>query len=247
MSHLMHMQAALGTLSPMPAEPTDYKAETVRTWVRDLAARKNTTPSGLALESNVSQPSISRFLRGDTDMLSPMNLARLAAVATQPVPPAIQEIIDRVGAVGRERLVNNLTPVFGEIPVWGTHPCVPEGEFRLNPVSLHHLARPPGMVASNKVVAFFAPDDTMAPRWFAGEPVFVDLARPGSYGDTVLIKLAALPDSPNESETALFRRYVARRDGHLIAGTFSDEEPVRIPLTRLLEVRRALTWSDLLG
>jgi hypothetical protein len=141
--------------------------------------------------------------------------------------------------------VSQLFDVFGTIDVWGVHPLQPEGEFRLNAATpLQRLRRPPEIQASNKLIAFYAPDDTMAPRWNAGEPVFVDLGRPGSIGDAVLVRLAAPEDHPDDTETHLFRRYEGRRDGSLLTSAYQLDGIQKVPLSRLLEVRRVLSWRE---
>ncbi len=135
-----------------------------------------------------------------------------------------------------------------KIPVWGTHPLRRDGEFRMNAIPVYFLEHSAITAKSLKLAAFYAPDETMAPRLHAGEPVLFDRARSARSGDDALICLKAESTSPNEEETYLFRRVDKRSDGMLYLSALDERtKPVQIPLDRVKDVQRVLTWSDLLG
>jgi transcriptional regulator with XRE-family HTH domain len=239
----MHMRPPESIMREM-ADADELKQTTLR-WVREILEHTGYTPSALARESEASQSSLSRFLNGDAETLSNQTLAKIARVSPVAIPRQIQAILDRHPGLRIERSVNTSLTEGENVPVYGVIPVARDGEFALNPVALTFFRRAAGARTSRKLIAFYAPDETMAPRWQPGEPIFVDLARPGAQGEYVLIKLAALEDQPNETETYLFRRYDGRRSGLLNAGALDGTSDACIPISRVLEVRRALTWSDM--
>jgi hypothetical protein len=131
------------------------------------------------------------------------------------------------------------------IPVWGVVPCRSGGEFRLNPHPLTELRRPETNAIGRDTVAFYAPDETMAPRWEMGEPVLLDLSRPGSAGRPVVLTLTPT-DGPNNTEVMLFRRYIGRRNGLVHLERLDGEPQEPIPILRLLEIRHVFDWKELL-
>jgi transcriptional regulator with XRE-family HTH domain len=245
MVHMMHMRVAPCMLRRI-MKPFDESLPAItRTWVNEIAQQRGLTISALARESGAGQPTISKFMAGKTDMISATTLSRLAELAEGPLPPLIKQAIAKRPKLSQLREVTHFAKPYGSIDVWGVHPVTPNGEFRLNSDNpLQIFARPLDIQASSKLIAFYAPDDTMAPRWTAGEPVFVDLGRPGAPGDNVLIRLSAATDSPDDTETHLFRRYDGRRDGAVLTTGYGLDEQQRTPLSRLLEVRRVLTWRE---
>jgi hypothetical protein len=59
--------------------------------------------------------------------------------------------------------------------------------------------------------------------------------------------MLATPDAPNETETGFVRRLEGRSGGKLHLSTLSQELPViSLPIERVADVRRALTWNDIL-
>jgi hypothetical protein len=161
----------------------------------------------------------------------------------------IQKKLDRSPRTRREQVMNMLGDgTEDKIPIWGVHPVQRDGEFRLNAVPVNFLER--GAVANKslKLAAFFAPDETMAPRWHAGEPVVFDRAKPASIGDYAVIKMHPDTAHANDEETYLFRKIGRRSDGQLHLSALDDQiGETTVPIGRILEVRHVLNWTDLLG
>ena len=249
-----HAQAMprVGDLTANAAAHAGAQDDPVRGWVRGLMQALNTDPTGLARLADINQSILSRFMNGRTAELGPSTLHALARVATIPTPGAVQATLDRPQHRRRTRDAA-LTPsgtmpagVAQELPVWGVHPWEPDGEFYLNPVPVQVLQRPATMAGSRRMACFYAPDETMAPRWQMGEPVVVDLMRPPTQGAVALVKLAN-ERQPNGDETFLLRRYDGR-DGDCVLLSQLTDAPgaLRLRMTRILEMRRVLGWSEFL-
>ncbi len=228
-------------------EPDSELAEAVRRWVDDLAQREGVTITKIAKRSGVPQSSLSRIKNGEVKNPTPGTVARLAATYPTGIPPAIRAFLEQHDMPSGGFLPSPIVaPAHEAIPVWGVHPIARTAEFHLNAHAVATLRRPPGLLATRHLIAFYAPDDTMSPRWHAGEPVVVDLTRPAAIGQYALVRLSH-PSDQNGDEVYVFRRLLRRGDGHLWVTTDDrDAPPEGIPLQRVLEPRRVLDWADLL-
>jgi phage repressor protein C with HTH and peptisase S24 domain len=213
-------------------------------WINKTVERGYPHITALSEAAGVPQSSLSRLLQRPEYVLSASSLRKIAQVSEAPIPQVVKNLLDRTPGKVQER-PKNMPGYKQGIPLWGCHLVSRDGEFRLNPVSLQSMQRPIGMAASDKVVAFYAPDDSMSPRWDAGEIVLIDLMRSAKPGDYALVTLLATQESPNETETAYLRRLEGRNGGRLHLSALSpDLPPLSFPIERVAEVRRALTWND---
>jgi len=68
-----------------------------------------------------------------------------------------------------------------------------------------HIARPPALAGVSDAYAVYMVGDSMEPRYFAGDLLYVDPSRPLTKGCMILLTL--------HDETALVRRLVRRNEG----------------------------------
>ena len=217
-----------------------------RTWIRRTLLALEIDATTLARRSNVAQSSISRFLSGATEALQTRTLSAIAQVSPVAPPETVRKIVDRAPPSAHGSRVSFVSSDHGGLPLWGVHPVEEEGEFRLNPIPLQTLNRPPGS-ASHKMAAWYAHDDTMSPRWRQGDLVMVDLARPAVEGGFALVRLTP-NDGPDRDETFLFRQYLGRGKGYIrLRGCGLEDADASVPLKRVLQTHHILDWRDLVG
>lgn len=231
----------------MQSEIVDEEVELLRQWIGALVAHERTTASTLARARGVNPSTITRFLNGETKMLSVAALQKLAAASPVAVPNLLQKKIDLSAPTKRGHELSIFQPISEDgIPIWTALPLSRDHEFYLNTAGAEIVERPLFAKKKFKIAIFYAPDDTMAPRWRAGEPVVFDLAKPASEGDIAIIKLTN-PGDKNGHDTHLFRKLGRRRNGNLEFFKLSTpDEPEHTPLERVLEVRHVLTWEDMI-
>lgn len=229
----------------MTSAPRPPIGPVVAAWAQEIVAHENITTTELARRANISQPTMSRLVNGETPNPSLETLRALADISPIAVPAAIKSLLDRRTDTRQEREVN-ASPAIDGIPIWGVHPLHRDGVLKMNQMPLSFLRRPSTLPPLRRLAAFYAPDETMAPRWQMGEPVIIDLLRPGNFGQYCLLEFS--PENPNDTEEFYFRRYDRRSDGMCWLSTACGEPgELKIPVARLLGVKRILDWSDLLG
>ena len=237
-------------MRPVEAQTSedDRFPDEARGWIDAIVKHTRSSISAVAADNGLDPATLQRFMKGETRMLRFHSLQKLASRSPIPLPPSVQRLLDTSPSGRREQDVNvHANFSYDSIPIWGVIPFERDGEFKLNPIPVSEISRSVFPSKSLKLAAFYAPDDTMSPRWRAGEPVLFDLSRPAARGDFALIRLSAQRD-PNDTETYLFRLLGSRSGDNLELFTLEDEhKPVMIPRTRVQIVHHVLTWSELIG
>lgn len=242
----VHMQLRPGIVPRMSDTTSPPIGDVIRSWVQQILAHERMDATAFARRISISQATLSRLLSGNTDTPMPRTLRALAQHSPIAVPAPIQKLLDSAPAPAGEQGVNIGLSPSTDIPIWGVHPLPASDEFHMNPTPVNTLRRPPAMLMARRIIAFYAPDETMAPRWNMGEPVLVDLHRPATIGAYCLARLTPTHD-PNADEVYLFRRYDGRRAGKVFFSTAAGSlGETGVAIKRILDVRRVLDWTDLL-
>lgn len=126
------------------------------------------------------------------------------------------------------------------IPVFGVPKGVRQGTFFLNREPLTKLLPPRVLMFWPGAFAFYAPDDTMAPRWKAGEVVLVQPDRPPRDGDHVIAESGSINGQP----TWVFRQLV-RREGDVAVLRAYNHDLVPEPARVRGMLQRVVDWPEL--
>ena len=127
-----------------------------------------------------------------------------------------------------------------DIPVAGTAAGSSEGSFQFTDSTIEHLRRPPTLMGK-AVYALYIENDSMAPRYFPGEVVFVDQNRPPRPGDYVIVQTKA---SETEDARALCKRLVRRTERALILQQHNPESEIEIDTSHVLCIHRVIPWEE---
>jgi phage repressor protein C with HTH and peptisase S24 domain len=105
------------------------------------------------------------------------------------------------------------------IPLYGHAVGGVFGEFILNGNKLDDILAPPGLSPARGAYAVTCAGDSMEPRYFDGETVFVDPTKRVSRGDFVVAQIA----NPNEGmpPLAFIKRFVRHNDNELVLEQFN--------------------------
>ena len=129
--------------------------------------------------------------------------------------------------------------------------------FYFNGETVGFLRRPPGLFGAPNAFALYVIGDSMAPRYEAGDLIYLDPNRPVRDGDYVVIEL----HSPNESNNlepgsggepknagpCYVKRLLRRRAETLVASQFNPAGELTFHNKNIRSIYRILTTSELLG
>lgn len=132
-----------------------------------------------------------------------------------------------------------------DVPVYGVAVGGTDGDFSLNGDVVDRVRRPPGLADNRTAFAVYVRGDSMEPRHYQGDLLYVDPLRPARSGDDVLVELK--PARPGEPGPAYIKQLVSQTPLRLVLRQFQPAKEITIPGERVLRVSKILSLSDLLG
>lgn len=156
-------------------------------WILDALARDPAkTRTGLAKALNIDKSGVSRLLKGERRLKyeEAQRAAHYLGVAPGGAAADIGGMAEEAAGYAAEAgagAISDSAPLFraetGENGLW-----------RLDKSALIERRAPlPHFAGAKEIFGFYAPDNAMAPRYHAGEVVWVNPARPASTGKDALL------------------------------------------------------------
>lgn len=120
------------------------------------------------------------------------------------------------------------------IPLYGHAVGGIDGEFILNGNKLDDILAPPGLSPARGAYAVTCAGESMEPRYFDGETVFVDPTKRVRRGDFVVAQIR----NPEEDRPPLayIKRFVRHNDNELILEQFNPAKQLSFPHTDVVSV-----------
>src|SRR6266850_6821557 len=143
----------------------------------------------------------------------------------------------------RDALVEPPTPPrpVAWIPVYGQAVGGKDGEFVLKGNQVSEVLAPPNLLHVPDAYAVYVVGDSMEPRYFAGETVFVNPRLPVRRGDFVVAQIAAEEGEPPH---AYIKRFMAREARSLKLEQFNPRKALEFPMSRVVSVHRIIMGGD---
>ena len=127
------------------------------------------------------------------------------------------------------------------IPAYGQAVGGKDGEFILNGNRIADVLAPPSLQGVPDAYAVYVVGDSMEPRYFAGEAVFVNPRLPVRRGDFVVAQIAVEEGEPPH---AYIKRFVAREARSLKLEQFNPKKTLEFPMSRVISVHRIIMGGD---
>ncbi len=127
------------------------------------------------------------------------------------------------------------------IPAYGQAVGGKDGEFILNGNRIVDVLAPPSLAGVPDAYAVYVVGDSMEPRYFAGEAVFVNPRLPVRRGDFVVAQIAVEDGEPPH---AYIKRFVARDARILRLEQFNPKKTLAFPVGRVMSVHRIIMGGD---
>ena len=127
------------------------------------------------------------------------------------------------------------------IPAYGQAVGGRDGEFILNGNRIVDVLAPPSLQGVPDAYAVYVVGDSMEPRYFAGEAVFVNPRLPVRRGDFVVAQIAVEAGEPPH---AYVKRFVARDARTLRLEQFNPKKTLAFPVGRVISVHRIIMGGD---
>lgn len=207
--------------------PMDNSPESIAERMRKLRDRSGLTMAEMASIMGYAQASsIQRYF--DADKLKPGYLKRdfvakveKALLGKGSPPIGRPEIWELAGPEFNFAMPHEPNAIIGSriitsgnmIPVYGSAVAGVDGEFALNGTFLYEVMAPPSLSPVAGAYAVQVSGDSMEPRYFDGEVVFVDPTRRMKRGDFVVAQVIM---EETGTRLAYIKRFVRHNDQELV-------------------------------
>jgi len=127
------------------------------------------------------------------------------------------------------------------IPVYGHAVGGKDGEFILNGNQVTEVLAPASLSSVSGAYAVYVVGDSMEPRYFAGETVFVNPRLPISRGAFVVAQIASGEDNVPH---AYVKRFVSQDSRRLRLEQFNPKKTLEFPASKVVSVHRIILSGE---
>jgi phage repressor protein C with HTH and peptisase S24 domain len=117
-----------------------------------------------------------------------------------------------------------------DLPVMGAVKGGAEGFYFNEGEAKEYVIRPPGLAGVSNAFALYVDGESMEPRYYAGEMLYVNPNRPVTRGCFVAVELA--------DGQCLIKQFVRRNDDHLVLAQFNPSKEIRLPVAKVKRIYR---------
>ena len=117
-----------------------------------------------------------------------------------------------------------------DLPVMGAVKGGAEGFYFNEGEAKEIVVRPPGLAGVSNAFALYVDGESMEPRYYAGEMLYVNPNRPITRGCFVAVEMA--------DGQGLIKQFVRRNDEHLVLAQFNPPKEIRLPINRVKRIYR---------
>lgn len=215
----------------------------IRHWreARGLSRRE------LAEKANTGESQIVKLERGERRLTAEwmVRLASALDVAPADLLPAKKEPPEAETAPFAPVPVPQPAELRRGLPVYGAAACGTSDncDFEMNGQALEHVAFPPALADVRGAYGLYATGDSMEPRYFAGELVYVHPHKAVQPGNFAVIQMRPLYEGG--AVRAMIKRLVRRTKEYIEVEQFNPPEVFKIPAGDVIALHRILSGDEL--
>lgn len=231
-----------------------------RKWLADLFAEQRRTRASLARHLGMEPPRISEMI-GGTRGITPGELNKMATFFNVPAERLFaletaaglpKKSLEGMGQIHRIDVMQPQAPILmppfatlpKDVPVYGTVVGGAGGGFHMNGEVVDRVRRPPGLADVKGAFALFVTGDSMEPRYFQNELIYINPARHPAPGDFVVIELHALEGEAGDS---FIKRLVRRGTDTILCRQYNPEGDVEFATAEVKRIWRIVPLGEMLG
>jgi SOS-response transcriptional repressor LexA len=117
-----------------------------------------------------------------------------------------------------------------DLPVMGAVKGGAEGFYFNEGEAKEIVVRPPSLAGVSNAFALYVDGESMEPRYYAGEMLYVNPNRPITRGCFVAVEMA--------DGQGMIKQFIRRNDEHLVLAQFNPPKEIRLPVSRVKRVYR---------
>lgn len=213
--------------------------------VRELMKVTGLKQGPLAQRLGVSQPTVSRWLKGATpDPAQEAAIRKLMAEASATLP---REVSPPAFFGNYEAPAIDKGQFPRDVPVIGIAACGDDASFILNGQTGDYVRRPPGLEGKNSVYALNICGDSMYPVYRHNALVYVDPKKTPGVSEDAVIELH--PEDPRSGEPGkgFVKRVKKVAAGKIVCEQFNPPQEIIFDREEVKHFHRVIPWEEVLG
>lgn len=209
------------------------------------------TQGQLAERAGVSQPTVSRWLKGATP--DPAQAESLNRIINEISHGAFDPRSERQKAFSIPFKEAFDAPEIDkgqfprDVPMRGIATCGDDASFILNGQTGDYARRPPGLAGRRSVYALNVYGDSMYPVYRHNALVYVDPNQTPSVTEDAVIELHPRDPNDNEPGKGFLKRVKALKGGKIVCEQFNPPEEVIFDRADVKSFHRVVPWEEVLG
>lgn len=210
-------------------------------WITEQLAQSGKSQADLARHLGMAAPQVNKIIKGKRGIKSAEADAIRqffggASYARAPVMDVRR--VDTPKEFPTRSSMPRDVPLLGT--VWGGE----SGDFSMNGETGDYMRRPPHYIGRADLFSLYVRGESMQPRYFSGELIYVEKQRPPQNGDHVVVELH--PDESGVCE-AYLKQLVAITPTKIRLQQYNPNKIIEIERKRVSQILRVLSMLDLLG
>jgi phage repressor protein C with HTH and peptisase S24 domain len=161
-------------------------------------------------------------------------------ISGQGTEPSAREPTN-IEATPRRRVFQDEGLPIATIPAYGQAMGGEDGYFILNGNKAADILAPPGLVGVREAYAVYVSGDSMEPRYYAGEVLFVNPRLPVRRGDFVVVQVHY---EGEDMPRGYVKRFVRMNDSGLVLAQFNPVKELRFDSAKVVSVHRITLSGD---
>lgn len=132
---------------------------------------------------------------------------------------------------------------FNKVAILGTAAGSLKGAFQINSDPIDYVCRMAGIASAHDIYALYIVGDSMEPRYYEGELVYVSAKRPARIGDFVILEI-----QKEKGENEAFCKKLCKKTAHEIwVRQFNPPLELRFPIQDVKSIHKVLSLNELVG
>ncbi len=139
--------------------------------------------------------------------------------------------------------LHNMPKLERTLPIFGSAAgSAGDGSFSVSEDIVVWVPCPPGLMGARDAYALYVQGESMQPRYWPGDLIFISPHRPYRSGD--MVDIQARKNGETESWIKEFRK---TEGNEIVTGQYNPPSEIRFERSRIVEIQRVLTTNELVG
>jgi phage repressor protein C with HTH and peptisase S24 domain len=214
-------------------------------WLEEQFTKTGRSQSDLARHLKVLPSVVNKMVRGRRQIKA-VEAERIREFFNAPADNSIRYAIKDVRSADRTLTMSDIHSWANDVPVYGNALGGSSGGdiILLNGDTGLRVRRPPRLDGRVDILALYVQGDSMEPRYFSGELIYLEKARPPQIGDFVVVECKPGPDG---EQPAYLKQLVGRSGSKLKLRQFNPDKILEFDANKVLQVIRVMSMQDLMG